>query len=103
MLAVRTALLTNLPAREKTALDGLWNVIVDPFETGYYDYRREPMEKNFFADMHFYEDQTKLVEYDFSKSPTLRVPGDWNTQNPKFYYYEGLMWYNRHFSASVGW
>lgn len=100
MLAVSTALLTNLPAREKTTLDGLWNVIVDPFETGYYDYRREPMEKNLFADLHFYEDQTKLVEYDFSVSPTLRVPGDWNTQNPKLYYYEGLLWYNRHFTAS---
>jgi beta-glucuronidase len=38
-----------------------------------------------------------LVEYDFAKSPTLKVPGDWNTQTPQLFYYEGLVWYQRDF------
>ena len=29
------------------------------------------------------------------KSPTLEVPGAWNTENPKLDYYEGLLWYER--------
>jgi beta-glucuronidase len=37
------------------------------------------------------------VEYDFSKSPTLKVPGDWNTQHESLFYYEGLIWYERDF------
>ena len=38
-----------------------------------------------------------LIEYDFSKSPTLKVPGDWNTQHDSLLYYEGLLWYQRDF------
>ena len=39
-----------------------------------------------------------LIEYDFSKSPTLKVPGDWNTQHDSLFYYEGLLWYQRDFT-----
>jgi beta-glucuronidase len=27
------------------------------------------------------------------------VPGDWNSQNPKLYYYEGTVWYRKLFDA----
>ena len=33
----------------------------------------------------------------FAKSPTIKVPGDWNTQKPELFYYEGLLWYEREF------
>src|SRR6266702_722979 len=38
-------------------------------------------------------------EYDFSTAPTLRVPGDWNTQVPQLFNYEGVVWYQRDFEA----
>lgn len=90
----------NVEGRETVSLDGLWNRIVDPYETGYYDYRRNPIERNYFADEHFYDNPERLVEYDFPYSEKIRVPGDWNTQDPRLYYYEGVVWYNRHFRMS---
>jgi beta-glucuronidase len=38
------------------------------------------------------------TEYDFSKAPKLKVPGDWNTQRESLFYYEGPIWYERDFS-----
>ena len=38
-------LLTNLPNRHITSLAGAWNYIVDPYETGYYNYRMEPYDQ----------------------------------------------------------
>jgi beta-glucuronidase len=40
-----------------------------------------------------------LIEYDFDKSPLIKVPGDWNTQDPKYYYYEGSIWYRKKFDS----
>ena len=31
----------------------------------------------------------------------LFVPGDWNTQRPQLYYYEGTVWYRKHFEYSL--
>lgn len=92
----------NVGGRTATSLDGAWNAIVDPYENGYYNYRMQPMAtgSTFFADLHFYADQTKLIEYDFDASGTLQVPGDWNTQREKLYYYEGTVWYRRLFEAA---
>ena len=38
-------------------------------------------------------------EYDFATAPTLKVPGDWNTQDPRLFNYEGVLWYQRDFDA----
>jgi beta-glucuronidase len=38
-----------------------------------------------------------LVEYDFSRSPTLKVPGDWNSQRDSLFFYEGTIWYEKDF------
>ena len=91
----------NVPDRAQTSLDGEWNCLVDQFANGYLDYRQNPMpeDRTFFADRHFYQDETKLVEYDFDVAQTLRVPGDWNTQDPKYYYFEGTIWLRRLFEA----
>ncbi len=37
------------------------------------------------------------MEYDFATAPTLNVPGDWNTQVPQLFNYEGVLWYQRNF------
>lgn len=87
--------ITNIQARSSTSLDGEWNYIVDIYGAGYLDYRRNPVsvKNSFFRDRGFYGHQKELIEYDFDAAPTLHVPGDWNTQKPELYYYEGTVWY----------
>ncbi len=82
-------LIANIPARIRVNLDGNWNAIVDPFETGlnsrFYENRKP-------------KDPSELVEYDFDASGTLKVPGDWNTQRESLLFYEAPLWYQRYFS-----
>ena len=92
----------NPAGRAAMTLNGAWHVIPDPYETGYYDYRRMPFDtapnpgSGFFLDRKP-ADKSDLVEYDFDSSPTLQVPGDWNSQDDRFFYYEGTIWYRRTF------
>lgn len=94
--AQQTPLIANVGARQTTSLDGQWKTIVDPFENGYYDYRLNPYDGGYAQDRS-YSDRTQLQEYDFETDKTLFVPGDWNTQRPQLYYYEGTVWYRKHF------
>lgn len=101
--AQNTALIQNIEGRNTLSLNGKWNYIIDPYETGYYDYRYMPYDQMpnpgngaFFLDKK-QKDKTDLIEYSFDKSPTLWVPGDWNSQDEKLLYYEGTIWYRRTF------
>jgi beta-glucuronidase len=89
--------LINVDARHTTSLDGLWRTIVDPYENGYYDYRRKPLANGFGEDRDL-ADKSVLQEYNFATDKTLSVPGDWNTQRPELYYYEGTVWYRKRFA-----
>lgn len=42
---------------------------------------------------------TDFYEYSFKGGLRLNVPGDWNSQMPELKYYEGTVWYVRHFDA----
>lgn len=92
----------NAYARCRLSLNGKWNVIIDPYETGYYDYRYKPLDENPDSKDGFFRDRqpanpSDLVEYDFGHSPTLMVPGDWNSQADHLLYYEGTVWYRHLF------
>jgi len=98
-----TNLIQNVNSRDVFTLNGKWNYIIDPYETGYFDYRYEAFDKMknpgngaFFLDK-TPKDGSELIEYSFDKSPTLIVPGDWNSQDDKLLYYEGTIWYRRKF------
>ncbi len=106
---VRTAIAGDLPlhayTRDAVSLNGEWKIIVDPYENGYYNYRYEPFDKSenppanaFYTDSK-QKNPSELIEYDFDKALTLQVPGDWNTQKEKLYYYEGSVWYRKKFDA----
>jgi beta-glucuronidase len=91
--------------REAISLNGEWKIIVDPYEKGYYNYRMDPFDKmdpnlglGYFADLKA-KTPSDMLEYDFDNSKSLQVPGDWNTQNPNLYYYEGTIWYRKKFDA----
>ena len=38
-----------------------------------------------------------LIEYDFDKAETMQVPGDWNTQDQRLFFYEGTVWLKKSF------
>ncbi len=88
----------NVEERTTISLDGQWKTIVDPFENGYYDYRREPFKDGFgYSTDKDVVDKSVLQEWNFATDKTLFVPGDWNTQRPELYYYEGTVWYRNRF------
>jgi beta-glucuronidase len=90
-------LLTNVGHRKTISLNGEWRIIIDPYENGYYNYRYQPRGDGYFENKKP-KDKSDLVEYDFDKSETLEVPGDWNTQKEKLFFYEGTIWYEKSFN-----
>ena len=89
-------LVNNVYARNPISLNGDWHYIVDVQEEGYYDYRRQPLSWGFFRNAKP-QKPSDLIEYDFSKSPTMHIPGDWNTQDASLFFYEGTVWFGRDF------
>jgi len=106
------SLLQNPKGRQHQLLHGKWHVIVDPYETGFYDYRYVAFDQVKTLDPNYggiYKDKKPtdkggrdakggIIEYSFDKSPTLWVPGDWNSQDEKLFYYEGTIWYRNVFN-----
>src|SRR2546422_4823891 len=94
--AQQIGLIANTDGRKTISLDGQWRTIIDPYETGYYDYRYQPSADGYFKDA---KPKTKsdLIEYDFDTSESLKVPGDWNTQQERLLFYEGTIWYKKAF------
>lgn len=99
----------SVQQRNITSLNGTWKYILDQYENGYYNYRYEPMDQQAFnprsAEAIFYDyhptDKTDRVEYDFDKSEELQVPGSWNYQDDKLFYYEGTIWYRKKFDYTL--
>jgi len=91
-------LIQNVQAYESMSLNGEWNYIVDVQEEGYYDYRMNPTRWGFFQNAKPQRPED-LIEYDFDKSPTMRIPSDWNTQDEKLFFYEGTVWFKKSFQA----
>jgi len=87
-LPASSPVIQNIPGRKSVSLNGAWQVIVDPYGTG--------------VRARFYENATSEtggpIEYNFERSETLNVPGDWNTQKERLFFYEGPVWYRRTFS-----
>jgi beta-glucuronidase len=102
-LTAQSQLLINLQSRETNSLNGNWKIIVDPYENGFYNYRYIPFEsldnpgKSAFFTNSKPSHKSELLEYDFDKAEELQVPGDWNTQMEKLFYYEGTVWYKKSF------
>ncbi len=96
--AENMSLIQNVNAYETMSLNGEWNYIVDVQEEGYYDYRMKPMQWGFFQNAKPQRPED-LIEYDFDKSPTMQIPGDWNTQDERLFFYEGTVWFKKSFQA----
>jgi beta-glucuronidase len=98
-------LVQNIFGRKHISLNGRWNYIIDPYEMGYYDYRHEPFDQTKSGKGGFYDDReqmnkSELIEYNFDLSPTMKIPGDWNSQVEKLQFYEGTIWLRQKFIAN---
>lgn len=93
-----TIVLEGADRRPQTSLDGDWHYIVDPYFTGLYNFHHEEKKNGWFLKQSFEPGSNKLIEYDYDKSPTLHVPGDWNTQHDSLFFYEGPVWYEHDFT-----
>ena len=89
-------LIANVAARKPQSLDGTWRTIVDPYQSGLRSFHDVLLRDGYFRDRKP-ASPADLVEYDFDTSPTLLVPGDWNSQRRELLYYEGTLWYRRLF------
>ncbi|OXU15366.1 glycoside hydrolase family 2 protein [Sedimentisphaera salicampi] len=93
-------LITNVDNRDTTSLNGSWRMIIDPYESGFYDYRYNESRWGYFRDAEP-RDKSDLVEYSFDKAELISVPGDWNSQKEKLFLYEGTVWYRKTFDYSL--
>jgi len=84
------SLIGAVPARKQWNLNGKWHYIVDRYEGGSFGF--SPVWRDAKP-----AGKSDRVEYDFDTSPTLQVPGDWNSQTETLFYYEGTIWYRRQF------
>jgi beta-glucuronidase len=89
-------MINNIAGRHIIDLNGRWQTIIDPYETGYYDYRFQPSENGYFKNAKP-KTPSDLIEYDFDSSAQLNVPGDWNSQDQRLLFYEGTIWYKKSF------
>ena len=89
-LMAQTFMMNPYGCKNATLLNGRWNAIIDLYSRGevmkFYQNRKP--QKN-----------TEFFEYSFDGGLRLEVPGDFNSQVPELKYYEGNVWYQRHFTA----
>ena len=92
-------LIQNTDARKHVSLNGEWHIIPDIYENGFYNHRYEEKENGYYKNAKI-QHPSDLIEYDFSASPTIQVPGDWNSQSERMFFYEGTVWYHKDFSLN---
>lgn len=98
--AQNTLILTGADRRPATSLNGDWASIVDPYFSGLFSFHHEEKKNGWFLNQKAKPGDTFPIEYDYSKAPKLKIPGDWNTQRDSLFFYEGPVWYEREFSYS---
>jgi beta-glucuronidase len=94
--------------RPAQSLDGAWHYSVDPYRDGEAGFHGEEPGRGSrrYADVDveaaMKADPTALYEYDMDQSPTATLPSSWLTHAPEMRHYQGLVWYERKFTAQPG-
>ena len=93
-------LLVGVDHRTVTSLDGDWHYLVDMPPAGQlYAGKGQINDHGYAMNSHPNLVGKHNAEYDFATAPTIKVPGDWNTQIPQLFNFEGVLWYQRDFDA----
>jgi beta-glucuronidase len=90
-------IITGADRRPSLSLNGEWASIVDPYFSGLFSFHHEEKADGWFLNRKAQPGDPFPTEYDYSKAPKLKVPGDWNTQRESLMFYEGPVWYERNF------
>lgn len=98
--ATSTTLLVDVDHRASMSLNGNWHYLVDAGGVSLYGLDGIVRDRTYAQDRHpvMVGVRGDSQEYDFATAPTLKVPGDWNTQEPTLFRYEGVLWYEREFA-----
>ena len=83
-------LLANIDGRQTKSLNGTWNALIEPTIFSLNDLLH-------FAERNYQPRPGELVEVSIENGLTLQVPGDWNTQDDRLFFYNGTVWYKRDF------
>lgn len=83
------ALIGDISARNTVSLNGQWQAVIDPMN------KAQILGMAPRADVPL--DSEDLAEFSFDNGLTLEVPGDWNTQDPRLVFYQGVVWHKRSF------
>ncbi|MEM8814380.1 MAG: glycoside hydrolase family 2 TIM barrel-domain containing protein [Pseudomonadota bacterium] len=94
---VGVPVMENVLARGGRELSGEWRYIVDPMRAGL---RRGNSRRDFFNDRKV-DPRGELIEYDWDVSPTIQVPGDWNSQVEELRWYDDMVWYRLSFDVEA--
>jgi len=86
--------LSHPTGRNLVDLGGAWHYIIDKQRVGI----KEPIDRfNFSRDEA--DRNHPLIEYAWDTSPTMQVPGDWNSQVRELAWYEDMLWLRRTLDA----
>ncbi|UAK26773.1 beta galactosidase jelly roll domain-containing protein [Sphingomonas nostoxanthinifaciens] len=89
--------------RPGTDLTGLWHYSVDPYRSGLAGFHGEPpnVTERRWAEVEVAAAMRRgdgaLFEFDMDAAPVATLPASWLTHAPEMRYYQGLVWYQRHF------
>lgn len=100
-----TPLLVAADLREATDLSGPWHYSIDPFRAGVAGFHGEAPDagqqrwREVDVRSAMAQDSRTLYEFDLARSPLTSLPSSWLTTAPELRHYQGLMWYQRTFTA----
>ncbi len=98
-------LLTGAASREGQDLSGQWTYSKDLYRTGLNDINgwvaKSRMQRYRDIDVAALEARggTDFFEFDMDRSAQMTIPGAWNAATPELRYYDGLVWFQRKFTA----
>ncbi len=88
--------LTSALDRIAVDLTGDWQYIPDPYDTGSLSHLSKPLDRGWWANRERTHPEQR-IEYSFAGADRMVVPGDWNSQDERLFFYEGTVWYERSF------
>ena len=106
--AANEPLLVAADLREGIDLSGPWHWSIDPYRSGLSGFHGAPPDprqqrwRDIDTRRLMAEDNRALYEFDMLRAPTVNLPGSWLAAVPEMRYYQGLVWYQKHFDRPAG-
>ncbi len=98
-------LLVSADMRPGLDLSGPWHYSIDPYRSGLAGFHGEPPDagqqrwRDVDVRKAMADDNRVLYEFDLAHSPVTTLPSSWLTEAPELRHYQGLIWYQRTFTA----